>query len=78
MPTVYPPQFFGLEFTEKFETFALPEVSPPIGVNRVISAPGVVQTAVTALVRRRFKYRQGSAALASGAVAGYNLTGSDR
>jgi hypothetical protein len=48
MPTVCPPQFIGLEFTEKFEPFALSAISPLIGVNRLISTDGVVKTAVTA------------------------------
>src|SRR6202000_1608796 len=34
MPPVSPPQSFSLEYTEKFEPFALSEISPPIGVNR--------------------------------------------
>jgi len=66
MPTVHPPQFSGLEFTEKFGQFALSAISPPIGVNRLISAACVVKTAVTALIERMFKYRQRSEARWSG------------
>lgn len=71
MPTVYPPQSFDLEFTEKFEPFAPFEIPPPIGVNRVISMAGVVKTAVTALVRRMFKYRQRSGQERAGPVVGW-------
>ncbi|WP_128933681.1 hypothetical protein [Bradyrhizobium zhanjiangense] len=66
MPTVYPPQFSGLEFTEKFGPFALSAISRLIGVDRLISAACVVKTAVTALVERMFKYRQSSEARWSG------------
>lgn len=33
MPTVRPSQFFSLEFTEKFELFAILAISLLIGVN---------------------------------------------
>jgi hypothetical protein len=66
MPTVYPPQFCGLEFTKKFEPFALLANSPSIGVNRLINSASVVKTAITALVGRMFKYRQRSGARRSG------------
>lgn len=58
VPTVYPPQICGLEFTEKFDPLAFWAISPPIGVNRLISAAAVVKTTVTALVGHMFKYRQ--------------------
>jgi hypothetical protein len=38
MPTVYPPQFIGLEFTGKFEPPAMLAIPRPIGVNRLMSA----------------------------------------
>jgi hypothetical protein len=56
MPTVYPPHFFDLEFTEKFEPLA---ISVPIGVNRLISAACVAMT-VFPPVQLSFKYRQRS------------------
>jgi len=58
MPTVYPPQFSGLEFTEKFGLLAFSAISPPIGVNRLISAACGDKRAITAPFGRMFKYRQ--------------------
>ncbi|MGY3609438.1 MULTISPECIES: hypothetical protein [unclassified Bradyrhizobium] len=58
MPTIYLPQSFGLEFTEKFEPPAMLAIPLAIGVNRLISAACLTKAAVPALVRRRFKDRQ--------------------
>jgi len=38
MPTVYPPQFFGLEFTGKFAPLKILSLPLPIEVNRVDGA----------------------------------------
>ncbi|MDA9524444.1 hypothetical protein XI06_30205 [Bradyrhizobium sp. CCBAU 11434] len=66
MPAVRPFQFFGLEFTEKFELLAILIISLPIGVNRLIGAACLGRAAITALLRRRFKYRQRAGARWSG------------
>lgn len=52
---VYPPQFFSLEFTQKFEPLAVLAIPPSIGVNRLIRAACVAKTAMPALMRRSFK-----------------------
>jgi hypothetical protein len=39
IPTVYPPRFFGLEFTEKIACHEALAISLPIGVYRLDRAP---------------------------------------
>ena len=39
MPTVYPPQFFGLEFTEKIAPREAPAILVAIEVYRLDGAP---------------------------------------
>jgi len=41
MPTVYPPQFFGLEFTEKIAAHEAPTILLAIEVYRLDGAPHV-------------------------------------
>lgn len=60
IPTVHPPHFFGLEFTEKFLPLELLAISLPIGVNRLNSAARVAGSYFLALARRSSKYRQRS------------------
>jgi hypothetical protein len=60
MPTVQPPQFFGLEFTEKIAPHEALAIPPPIGVYRLDGAPRA-QTKLTQLsLAQGFKYRQRS------------------
>src|SRR4051794_25000346 len=58
MPTVYPPHFFGLEFTGKFKPLVMLAASVPIGVNRLIRSPVLDKTAILASSRHIYKYRQ--------------------
>jgi predicted DNA-binding transcriptional regulator AlpA len=60
MPTVYPPQFFSLEFTEKIAPHELLAIPLPIGGYRLDSAPRAQFRLTQVGLAQSFRYRQRS------------------